>query len=191
MIIRKQIKRLFWIFAPVFILHYLVISLYGLMADYEEADLIVIMGSKVETTGVPSQRLQARLNEGLKLYMEGKADKIMVTGGIGIEGYDEAAVMADYLIQKGVDSTDIYRDSLGINSFASAQNTKAILEAENLKSIIVVSQYFHLLRSKIAFQRMGISSVDVSGPAYFEWRDFYSIFREMVGLYYYLLRDYG
>ena len=174
-----------------FLLHFLIISIYGLTTKAHKSDLIVILGTKVDTTGIPSLRLQERLNEGLMLYNQGFAKKIMVSGGIGMEGFDEAEVMAEYLIQHGVDSANVFRDSLGINTFASATNCKMILQNEKIESVIIVSQYFHLLRSKIGFQKMGISKVSAQGPAYFEWRDFYSITREMIGVYYYLVREYS
>ena len=99
--------------------------------------------------------------------------------------------MADYLIAKGVPATDIVRDSLGLTTFASAQNSLAITQAQQATSIVVVSQYFHLLRSHLAFRRMGISQVQVaSTEGLFEWRDIYSTLREIPGIYYYLLRTY-
>ena len=183
-------KKGLGLLAIIFLFHFLFISIYGLTTKAQKADLIVILGTKVDTTGIPSLRLQKRLNEGLELYKQGLSGKIMVSGGIGIEGFDEAEVMAEYLIQRGIDSANVFRDSLGINTFASATNCKQILQTEKIESVIIVSQYFHLFRSKIGFQKMGISKVSAQGPAYFEWRDFYSITREIAGMYYYLVREY-
>ena len=117
--------------------------------------------------------------------------KIIVSGGIGKEGFDEAKVMASYLIEKGVLTEKIIRDNEGNTTYDSALNCRSILNDSNAQSVIVVSQYFHLLRSKIAFEKMGIKNVSLASADWFvEWRDLYSIPREIVGIYYYLIRSY-
>ena len=78
--------------------------------------------------------------------------KIIVSGGIGKEGFDEAKVMASYLIEKGVPTEKIIRDNEGNTTYDSALNCRSILNDSNAQSVIVVSQYFHLLRSKIALR---------------------------------------
>jgi vancomycin permeability regulator SanA len=173
------------------VVHFLFIAIYGLSMSASTAEVAIVLGSKIELDGQPSRRLKERLKVGLRLYQTGKVENIIVSGGIGKEGFDESRVMADYLIVQGVNPRNIVRDSLGITTFASAINCKAIMNQNQWDSVVVVSQYFHLLRSKIALQRAGISHVEAEGTkTYFEWRDFYSIFREIPGMYYYLLREY-
>ena len=187
--INKKLRNFLLISAAIFLVHFLFIAIYGLTASSSKADVAIVLGTKVDTTGQPSQRLQERLKVGFNLYQSGKTTHFIVSGGIGKEGFDESRVMADYLINLGVDSTRIIRDSLGITTYASAVNGKVIMKQRQWNSVIIVSQYFHLLRSKIAFQKMGITDVSVEGTkTYFEWRDFYSIFREIIGVYYYLVR---
>mgnify|MGYP001954960752 CR=1 FL=1 len=172
-------------------LHVLIIIGYGLTNEAKPSDVIVVLGNKVELTGKPSARLQARLDKGIALWKADMAPHILMSGGIGIEGFDESEVMARYAIEKGVPASAIIRDSLGLNIFASAKNTKAILHQHKTTSVILVSQYFHLLRSEIAFRKAGIADVSVEAAGWFwEWRDLYSISREVVGCYYYVGREY-
>ncbi|MFK7970350.1 MAG: YdcF family protein [Bacteroidia bacterium] len=153
--------------------------------------MIIILGNKVALDGTPSPRLQVRLDKGIALYKANKAPLIIMSGGIGKEGFDEARVMAEYAIQQGVPASAIIQDSLGNNTFASAQNARVIMKAQQAHSIIIVSQYFHLLRSKIAFQKVGIEKVSTtSTDFFFEWRDLYSVPREVIGCYTYAFRDY-
>ena len=66
-----------------------------------KADYAIVFGNKVYENGKPSVRLQKRLDAGIFLLKEHKVNKLMVSGGLGKEGHDEALVMAKYLIKKG------------------------------------------------------------------------------------------
>ena len=51
------------------------------------ADIAVILGSKVNEDGTLSERLKKRLECGISLYHNGRAKKLMVSGGLGKEGF--------------------------------------------------------------------------------------------------------
>ena len=53
---------------------------------------------------------------------------------------------------------------------------------------MVVSQYFHVPRMRLALERAGVTPVYSAHAQYFELRDVYSIAREVVGYGVYLLR---
>lgn len=160
----------------------------GLIDNINKSELIVILGNKVELNGVPSLRLKSRLDKGYDLYMKRFAPLILVSGGIGKEGYDEAEVMKNYLINLGIPKEVIITDSKGIDSFNTALNTKQILTERSLNSVLVVSNYYHISRTKLAFKKSGIEKVYGAHANYFEIRDLYSIPREVIGYYYYLFR---
>ena len=143
----------------IFMVHVIVIVSYGFSSKGKKSDYIFILGNKVEETGIPSKRLQYRLNKGLELFQAGKAPKIIVSGGVGKEGFDEAEVMAQYLIDHGVDADEIIKDNQGLTTFASAQNCVEILAGDTTQSVLIVSQYFHLLRARIAFEKAGMEKV--------------------------------
>ncbi|MEM6348594.1 MAG: YdcF family protein [Bacteroidota bacterium] len=188
---RELIRRTLWTLIILGFVHLGLIVISGLSFRAQQADVLVILGSQVQENGVPAKRLQYRLNKGLALYQQGLAKQIIVSGGIGIEGFDEAEVMAQYLIDRGVDSAAIIRDNQGNNTYLSAKNCKVIMAGQRATSIIIVSQYFHLLRSRLAFNKIGIETVSAeAADLFYESRDFYSIPREVIGLYYYLVRDY-
>lgn len=143
----------------------------------ESADYAVILGNRVELTGQPSPRLQARLDAGAELYNAGRTEKLIVSGGFGKEGYDEADVMADYLIARGIPAEAILRDHEGVNSHATSVNTLKLIGKEC--SIIAVTQLFHVSRSKLSLRNAGFRDVSGHYPRYFELRDIYSFTREI------------
>jgi vancomycin permeability regulator SanA len=167
-----------------------VLVMAGLNDHLGKADAALVLGSKVEPNGTPSARLQARLDRALELYRAGYFSTIIVSGGMGREGFDEAKVMKDYLVAHGVPPDQLIVDSDGVTTFASARNTARMAHERNFHSVLVVSQYFHVPRSRLALERFGISSVYSAHAHYFEWRDVYSAPRELLGYLRYFFRHY-
>jgi vancomycin permeability regulator SanA len=162
----------------------------GLNDDLGHADVALVLGSKVETDGTPSARLRARLDQTLACYRAGYFPEVIVSGGIGKEGHDEAAVMRDYLVGHGIPAEHILMDNNGITTFASARNTRDIAQQVNFHTVFVISQYFHIPRARLALHRFGFATVYSVHAPYFEERDVYSAPREFLGYLSYLVRRY-
>lgn len=160
----------------------------GLSDDLRKADVALVLGNKVETDGTPSARLKARLDRTVELYRQSYFPWIIVSGGIGKEGFDEAIVMRDYLASHGIPADQILLDNQGINTWESARSTQALCERHGFKSVMVISQYFHIARSKLALRKFGIGEISDAHAHYFEWRDLYSTVREAAGYPAYLVR---
>ena len=162
----------------------------GLTDRLGHADVALVLGSKVELDGKPSVRLRARLDRAAELYRAGYFPWIIVSGGLGKEGFDEAVVMRDYLVAQGLPADRLILDSHGDTTFASAQNTRTIATQRHFKSVLVVSQYFHLPRSRLALQRCGFGPVYSAHARLFEGRDGYSSLRETLGWIEYRFRSF-
>jgi vancomycin permeability regulator SanA len=189
----RLLQRALWLCACLFALAILgagAIVWDGLNDNLYHADVGVVLGSKVELSGRPSLRLKARLDHAAELYHSKHFPAIIVSGGIGREGFNEAVVMRDYLVERGIPVEAITVDSRGITTAATAINTRAILQQHDWHSVLVVTQYFHVSRSVLAMRRCGISNVYSAGARYFEWRDLYSIPRELAGYISYLFKTY-
>jgi vancomycin permeability regulator SanA len=163
------------------------IALSGLRDDVHPADVAVVLGNEVRADGTPHPRLAARLDAALALYDSGVVKNVIVSGGVGASGFDEAAVMKSYLAERGVPADRIVADSLGVTTGATATNTAPILRRKGWSSVVVVSQYFHVPRCRLAMRRVGITPVYSAHARYFELRDLYSTAREVVGYPAYLL----
>jgi vancomycin permeability regulator SanA len=173
-----------------FLLGSLILVWAGLHDQLGKADVALVLGSKVETDGAPSPRLKARLDRTLELYRAGYFPDIIVSGGIGKEGFNEAAVMFGYLVRNGVPAAHVIVDSDGYTTFASAQNTRRIAQERKAASVLVVTQYFHVPRSCLALRRCGFSTVFSAHAYWFEPRDLYSVPRELLGYVSYVLRRF-
>ncbi|MGO4373485.1 YdcF family protein [Paenibacillus sp. MCAF20] len=185
------IKRFLIVVAILFIwflIHTTFVIIDGLNDELKPADVAVVLGNKVEVNGQPSNRLIARLDTSVELYNGGYFTIIIVSGGIGKEGFDEARVMKSYLVDKGIPEDKIIEDNNGYNSYMTAQNTSKIIDDLELDSVMVITQYFHVSRTKLAFRKMDIKEVYAAHANIFEFRDIYSIIREFPAYYKYLFK---
>jgi vancomycin permeability regulator SanA len=163
----------------------------GLTDELGVADVAVVFGNRVEPDGTPSIRLQARLDRAITLYRDGWCRTILVSGGLGKEGHNEAVVMQSYLRDHGIPEQHIFVDRQGTNTYNTARHTAQLLQEHGFQSVIVVTQYFHISRARLALVRFGVSPVYTARANIIHWRDGYSIVREVVAWYYYALRSYS
>lgn len=174
-----------------FLCHTVAIVCDGVHDELQPADVAVILGNKVERSGVPCLRLQDRLERGLELYRRGLVVKVIVSGGLGREGFYEAEVMRHYLVERGVPEQDVVVDNDGIDTYHTALNARRIMAERGWRSVVVVSQYFHIPRTRLAFRRAGIADVYAAHARLRLVRyEPYNLTREFVAYYYYLLRPY-
>lgn len=183
-------KVLLYIPVFYFLLSSAFIASYGLQENGCIADTAVVLGSKVETSGVPSNRLKARLDRSIQLYWQGCYSKIIVSGGLGKEGFDEAEIMKKYLISKGISESSVIEDSEGNTTEKTAENIEKVF-GRIPDTCIIITQYWHIFRtSRIFEKRNSCRSVLYSYARYSELRDIYSILRETAAVPAYELRDF-
>ncbi|WP_325170085.1 YdcF family protein [Noviherbaspirillum pedocola] len=155
----------------------------GMRDDIGVSDIGIVLGSKVLPDGQSSARLRARLDRAAELYQRGMFRHIIVSGGFGTEGFSEAARMADYLSMHGkVPRASLILDEHGDTAADTARNAAAIMRSHGYRSALVITQYFHISRSRYALRREGITGVHSAHARYAEARDVYSIARELVAL---------
>lgn len=177
------LKYALWGLVLWFGIHTLLVVRDGLSDAGDHAGLAVVLGNKVHEDGSLSARLQARLDKSVELFRDGRVQWILVSGGLGKEGFWEGDKMKDYLLAKGIPSGSILVDNYGDNTEKTVEHTLQVADSLNLGSVIAVSQYFHITRIKLLFKKQGNLSVAGAAPRYFEWRDGYALFREFVAYY--------
>lgn len=139
-----------------------------------DIDCILILGAGIRNDK-PSPMLEDRLNEGIKLYKEGIAPKIIMSGDHGRKDYDEVNIMKEYAIDQGVLSEDIFMDHAGFSTYESIYRAKKIF---NVNKIVVVTQKYHLYRALYIANKLGVEAYGVNsdprryvGAAYREARE--------------------
>ncbi|NBB51458.1 YdcF family protein [Rhizobium sp. CRIBSB] len=159
----------------------------GLTDEIAPGDVAVVLGNQVYRDGTPSPRLAARLDRAVELVEQGRIRWVIVSGGTGREGVPEGDAMKRYLVGRGVRAASIIVDNAGVDTWATASNAHSIMQALGLKRAIVVSQYFHIARTRLAFRKHGLA-VGGAHARFFELRDLYSTARELPAYVKYALR---
>jgi uncharacterized SAM-binding protein YcdF (DUF218 family) len=162
----------------------------GLRDEIHLADVAIVPGNTVESDGQPSARLRARLDKTLELYRGGLFGHVIVSGGVGAEGFDEAEVMKRYLVSRGVPEERVIADGGGATTYLTARNAAEVMRRNGWGSALIVSQYFHIARTRLAVEGFGVRPVYSAHAEYFEPRDLYSVIREVIGYGAYLARGY-
>jgi uncharacterized SAM-binding protein YcdF (DUF218 family) len=148
--------------------------------NYSQYDYIVVPGAAVWNY-TPSPSLKHRLDKSVNLLNSYESLQIVVTGGKGNgESISEACAMELYLLESGIKKERIITEN---NSFSTYENFKNLgFLIEDNSSIIIVTQDFHMLRSKLIASRLGYE-VKVVGVKSINSIAFNNYFREFFALY--------
>lgn len=135
----------------------LVLAVYsfGRRDEARAADSIVVLGA-AQYDGRPSPVLKARLDHALRLYEEGLAPVLILTGGVGVgDTVSEAEVGRRYVVRAGVPSEAVLIERAGLSSDQSMSTVAELMDRHGLDSAVLVSDPFHMLRLRILAARLG------------------------------------
>ena len=120
------------------------------------ADAIVVFGA-AEYVGHPSPVFRARLDHAHELFERGLAPLIITTGGAGKDPkFSEGQVGRDYLAKHGVPDVNLIAETQAGDTEQSARRVAVIMEANDLKSALLVSDAYHVYRAKRMMEHEGI-----------------------------------
>lgn len=130
-------------------------------------DVAVILGAQVYPDGRPSRYLRARLDLGVRLFREGKARLLVVSGDNSPEHNNETTAMRRYLEARGVPSDRIVEDTRGVDTYATCVR---LAREFGVREALLVSQRYHLTRAvatcrAIGLDAVGVGDVSVKGPS--------------------------
>ncbi|WP_020521072.1 SanA/YdcF family protein [Catelliglobosispora koreensis] len=128
-------------------------------ADAPKADVIVVFGTQV-SPGVryPYPVLRNRLEVALRLFRDGKAPRILVSGDANGASGNETATMSGYLADRGVPREAILVDPSGLDSFQTCTRAR---DKFGLHDVLLVTQPFHLYRALALCRSAGLDAKGV------------------------------
>jgi vancomycin permeability regulator SanA len=134
---------LFFVFAFVYVNQNKTVSKLNISRD----KVAVVLGAAVWSNNIPSPMLASRAEKAYELYKKGYVNKIQVTGGNAPGELSEAEVALLYLIQRGVDTNDIWLEKKTMNTAEQVRYVKEeLINKKKLMNIIFVSNQYHLTR---------------------------------------------
>jgi len=112
--------------------------------NYKYADYVVIYGCHIK------ELLNERLQHALKILKEHDYGKIVLTGGIGVNGdFNESEYMKKFLVANNIDESKIIIENESTTTEENNINIMNMLNLnsiQNFTSIALITHEFHLLR---------------------------------------------
>lgn len=124
-----------------------------------DADAILVLGARVWDDGQPSAILKDRLQKGVDLYDAGASDRLLMSGDHGQDNYDEVNAMKDFVVEQGVPPEVVFMDHAGFSTYESLYRARDIFQ---IKTVVIVSQQYHLYRALYIAERLGLNAYGVS-----------------------------
>ena len=148
-----------------------------------EENVGIIFGAGIRNDR-PSKYLKDRLDKGIELYKLKKINKILLSGDNGSDEHDELTVMKLYCYEHGVDTTKVFLDYAGFDTYSTMYRAKHIFK---IKSAILVSQEYHLSRAIYIGNSLGVNSVGLSANEgayrnynYVRFREYFTILKSFM-----------
>lgn len=120
----------------------------GHLSRDRKTDCVIVLGAAA-WHDKPSPVLKERLNHAIELYKDGKSKFIILTGGYGKGAkHAESEVGSDYCIRMGIPKGDLRVEKESSNTLDNLREAKKIMNQEDWKSALLVSDPWHLKRAR-------------------------------------------
>ena len=133
-----------------------------------DVDAIVVLGA-AQYDGEPSPALRERLDHAVRLFNDGHAAIVWVTGGRRPgDRFSEASASSRYLIRNGVPDSAVKLETNGENTYESLAATARYLRQDGHRDVLLVSDPWHAYRIAAVSREVGLRPI-VSPAAPAEW----------------------
>lgn len=122
------------------------------------ADAILVLGAGIRPDGSLSDMLADRMEVAVGLYRRGAGRKLLLSGD-SRPGYDEPEAMRRAAKRAGVPGEEILLDRRGVSTSASVFRARVMF---GCRSLVIVTQEYHLYRALFLARNEGLSAVGVS-----------------------------
>jgi uncharacterized SAM-binding protein YcdF (DUF218 family) len=123
-----------------------------------KADAIIVLGAAINTPA-----LYNRTIDGLKLYNQGDSSVMVLSGGVDYpRSIPEAVYMQNVILANASTVPDLILEKNSNSTYENIINSKALIP--NAKSIIIVSDDFHIARAVLMAKREGFGPIYWSSP---------------------------
>ncbi len=118
----------------------------------------VVLGAQVRPDGTPSRFLRGRLEVARRLHADGRVERVVVSGDDRAASCHEARAMRDWLVAAGVPAAAVELDRYGYDTYDTCWRARHVL---GLRSVVLVSQTYHLPRALLTCRLLGLAAVGV------------------------------
>ena len=164
-ILSKQLRRyILFLLLIIFLAVEVPILAVGQLTQPRSADTLIVLGAKL-IGSEPSTMLRLRLEEALKLYRQGYAPHIIVSGARGYdEDVSEAYAMKAYLVNHGIPPEAISIEDRSFSTMQNLRNSKTIMTEKGWSTAIVVSNASHIRRALVIAGQLEMNVTGAAAP---------------------------
>lgn len=126
--------------------------------DVPPERVAIVFGAGLLRDGSAGPVLRDRVETAVKLYQQGKVDKLLMSGDNSVIEHNEPEAMRQYALAFGIPNKDIVLDYAGRRTYDTCYRADYIFKVD---SAILVTQGFHLPRALFLCNWFGVESVGV------------------------------
>ena len=136
--------------------------------EIPSADVIVVLGGGTDANVYPRSGVEIngagdRVLYAARIYKEGKAAHILLTGGeitwMNATSSTPADEMAEILQSVGVPKEALWLENKSQNTYENVVFSKVILDEKGIKKILLVTSAMHMPRAVALFQKLGLEVI--------------------------------
>lgn len=156
--LRRLIIGLSGLLSAYLVWQFIAISRYGFHDEGLLADCAIVLGGAA-WHDKPSPVFRERLNHAIKLYLEGRVEALVLTGGKGAGAtYSEGEVAREYCLERNVPEEALFMEGNSTTTIQNLEEARKILAGQDFRSALVVSDPWHLKRGVLIARRQGIKA---------------------------------
>ncbi len=131
-------------------------------------DVAIVLGTSPKIRGQwPNPFFESRLDAAAKLWHAHKVRHFILSGDNSRESYDEPTAMREALVKRGVPAEATTLDFAGFRTLDTMARAHAVF---GQRSVIIITDDFHLPRSLFLAEAHGLDAVGFGGePVPFRW----------------------
>ncbi len=134
------------------------VPVYALRTDDVTADAAVVLGAAAWGSR-PSPVYRERLNHAIALYQQGKVERLIFTGGVGIKStQSEAEIGRQYALGRGVPDSAILLEPQSTSTIENLTNVRQLAAENDLHTFLIVSTPSHMKRAMLIAKRLGLDA---------------------------------
>lgn len=144
--------------------------LYDKVKDMPYNRVAVVLGTNPKTkSGSMNYFYKYRIDATIKLFQQGKIERILISGDNSRKTYSEPDAMKTDLMAAGIPDSVIYLDFAGFSTYDSMVRAKKVF---GLSAFTVISQEFHNQRAVYIARQNDIDAIafNVQNTPYRYWR---------------------
>lgn len=131
---------------------------FGEVRSTKSADAAIVLGAAVANSR-PTPVFQGRIDHALRLYRQGRVEKILFTGGVGAgDSVAESEAAKRYAIANGVPEGDLLLEKRSKTTYENLLFASRLGHEQGLRTFLIVSDPLHMRRAMDMAADLGMTA---------------------------------